>query len=113
MVFTFTASSLAPIVLLAIWWRGLTVHGAITGMLTGAIMSLTALLTGQFSDTEGLTTTMLQYPALWTVPLVLVVTMLVSALGAQRPPATTDEVMAQLHLPESIKQRVAQTSSDS
>lgn len=113
MVFTFTASSLAPIVLLAIWWRGLTVHGAITGMLTGAIMSLTALLTGQFSDTEGLTTTMLQYPALWTVPLVLVVTMLVSALGAQRPPSTTDEVMAQLHLPESIKQRVTQTSSDS
>lgn len=112
MVFTFTASSLAPIVLLAIWWRGLTVHGAITGMLTGAIISLTALLTGQFSDTGGLTTTMLQYPALWTVPLVLVVTMLVSALGSQRPPASTDAVMAKLHLPEHARQSAAEATRD-
>ena len=112
MVFTFTASSLAPIVLLAIWWRGLTVHGAITGMLTGAIISLAALLTGQFSDTAELTTTMLQYPALWTVPLVLVVTMLVSALGTQRPPATTDAVMAKLHLPEHARQPAAASTTE-
>ena len=104
MVFTFTASSLAPIVLLAIWWRGLTVHGAIIGMLTGAVLSLTALLAAHVLPTEGMTTTFLQYPALWTVPCVLVITMLVSALGSQRPPASTDAVLAKLHLPEITKQ---------
>ena len=45
---------------------------------------------------------MLQYPALWSVPLVLAVTMLVSALGAQRPPAHTEAVLARLHLPEQV-----------
>src|SRR5699024_6927250 len=48
MVFTFTASSLAPVVLLAIWWRGLTVSGAIAGMVTGGLVSLGALLAGHF-----------------------------------------------------------------
>ena len=108
MVFTFTASSLAPIVVLAIWWRGLTVHGAITGMVIGAALSLTSLVLGQLVDHNGLTTTMLQYPALWTVPAVLVITMLVSALGAQRPPANTDAVLAKLHLPEPVKKPATQ-----
>jgi len=112
MVFTFTASSLAPIVLLAIWWRDLTVHGAITGMLSGATLSLTALLVGQFLDADGLTTTILQYPALWTVPLVVVVTMLVSALGSQGPPASTDAVLAKLHLPESAGQLAQPSRSE-
>lgn len=103
MVFTFTASSLAPVVLLAIWWRGLTVHGAVNGMLAGATLSLSALLVGHLLDADGLTAMLLQYPALWTVPLVLVITMLVSALGAQRPPANTDAVLAKLHLPEPAK----------
>ncbi len=104
MVFTFTASSLAPIVLLAIWWRGLTVHGAITGMMTGAVLSLTSLIVSQVLELEGLTSIVLQYPALWSVPLVLVVTMLVSALGSQRPPAHTEAVMAKLHLPERVSE---------
>ncbi len=100
MVFTFTASSLAPVVLLAIWWRGLTVPGAIAGMVTGGLVSLGALLAGQLLSQAGIAATVLQYPALWAVPLVLVVTMLVSTLGAQRPPANTAQVLAKLHLPE-------------
>lgn len=110
MVFTFTASSLAPVVLLAIWWRGLTVTGAVSGMITGAAMSLAALLAGHLLDDAGLTMVVLQYPALWIVPLVLVVTMLVSALGSQRPPENTDEVLARLHLPESLKRGTTQSS---
>lgn len=104
MVFTFTASSLAPIVLLAIWWRGLTVHGAITGMITGAFVSLTSLIASQVLELEGLTATFLNYPALWSVPLVFVVTMLVSALGTQSAPDNIDAVMAKLHLPEPVGQ---------
>lgn len=104
MVFTFTASSLAPVVLLVIWWRGLTVTGAVAGMITGATMSLAALFAGHLLDEAGMTLVMLQYPALWVVPLVFIVIMLVSALGSQRPPDNTDEVLARLHLPESVRQ---------
>lgn len=103
MVFTFTASSLAPVVLLAIWWRGLTVSGALSGMITGGVVSLAALAAGHVMDEAGMALALLQYPALWTVPLVLVVTMLVSALGSQRPPRNTDAVLARLHLPEQLK----------
>lgn len=103
MVFTFTASSLAPVVLLAIWWRGLTVTGAVSGMVTGGLVSLVALFAGHLIDDAGMSMAVLQYPALWIIPLVLVVTMLVSALGSQRPPGNTDEVLARLHLPESMK----------
>ena len=80
MVFTFTASSLAPVVLLAIWWRGLTVTGAVSGMVTGGLVSLVALFAGHLIDDAGMSMAVLQYPALWIIPLVLVVTMLVSAL---------------------------------
>src|SRR5699024_3498490 len=44
MVFTFTASSLAPIVVLAIWGRGLSVHRARHGMQIGPTPTLTALI---------------------------------------------------------------------
>jgi len=81
-------------------------------MLSGATLSLTALLVGQFLDADGLTTTILQYPALWTVPLVVVVTMLVSALGSQGPPASTDAVLAKLHLPESAGQLAQPSRSE-
>lgn len=103
MVFTFTASSLAPVVLLAIWWRGLTVQGAVAGMLTGAVISLSSLVAGYLLDEPGMAGMILEYPALWTVPLVLIMTMLVSSLGTQRPPSNTDAVLARLHLPESSK----------
>ncbi len=36
MVFAFTASTICPVLLLGIWWRGLTDAGAIAGMVTGA-----------------------------------------------------------------------------
>src|SRR5699024_12402678 len=89
-----------PVVLLAIWWRGLTVSGAIAGMVTGGLVSLGALLAGHFLTQAGFTATVLQYPALWAVPFVLVVTMLVSTLGAQRPPAKTAQVLAKFHPPD-------------
>jgi cation/acetate symporter len=38
-VFAFTASTICPLLLLGIWWRGLTDAGAIAGMLTGAALS--------------------------------------------------------------------------
>ncbi|RXZ41346.1 cation acetate symporter, partial [Agromyces binzhouensis] len=46
LVFAFTASTLCPVLLLGIWWRGLTARGAIAGMATGATLSGAAILGG-------------------------------------------------------------------
>ena len=46
LVFAFTASTLCPMLILGIWWRGLTSRGAIAGMLTGAVLSGAAILGG-------------------------------------------------------------------
>ncbi|GAA1814088.1 sodium/solute symporter [Nesterenkonia flava] len=110
MVFTFTASSLAPLLLLGIWWSKITAQGAVAGMVTGAAASLgslgLALVLG--SRTPGGEATvqadgalvLLQYPAPWCVPLAFAVTVLVSRLGTGKPPANTERVLARLHLPE-------------
>ena len=38
LVFAFTASTICPLLLLGIWWRGLTDAGAVAGMLTGGVL---------------------------------------------------------------------------
>ena len=38
LVFAFTASTVCPVLLLGIWWRGLTDTGAIAGMVTGGVL---------------------------------------------------------------------------
>ncbi|WP_258933659.1 hypothetical protein [Nesterenkonia pannonica] len=47
MVFTFAASSLTPLLLLGIWWSGVTAQGAIAGMVTGAAASLGSFALGR------------------------------------------------------------------
>ena len=103
MVFTFTASALAPVMLLGVWWRGLTAQGAIAGMTVGAISSLAAQLLGLVLGDGPVQAGALQLlvsPALWCVPLAFAVTVVVSKFGAQQPPAHTDVVMERLHTPE-------------
>ena len=46
MVFAFTASTICPVLLLGIWWRGLTDAGAIAGMATGAVLCGGAMVAG-------------------------------------------------------------------
>lgn len=103
MVFTFTASALAPVMLLGVWWRGLTAQGAIAGMTVGALSSLSAQLLGLALGDGPVQEGALQLlvsPALWCVPLAFAVTVSVSKFGAQDPPAHTDAVMERLHTPE-------------
>lgn len=106
MVFTFTACSLAPVMLLGIWWRGLTTTGALAGMLAGATMCLVALVIGIALDSQAPGTgesglaVPLRYPALWCIPFAFAVTVLVSRFGRTAPPATADDVLARLHTPE-------------
>jgi len=101
LVFAFTASTLCPMLILGIWWRGLTSRGAIAGMLTGAVLSGAAILGGPLvAASVPFIAPFLEQPAAWTVPLAVIVTVAVSRLDRRGTPAGTDAFLTRLHVPE-------------
>ncbi|WP_426986950.1 cation acetate symporter [Pseudarthrobacter sp. Y6] len=99
LVFAFTASTVCPVLLLGIWWRGLTDAGAIAGMVTGAVLCGGAMVWGTVLGAAG-TPFWLAQPAAWTVPAAFAVTVLVSWGTKNRIPRTMARVMTRLHTPE-------------
>ncbi len=100
-VFAFTASTICPLLLLGIWWTGLTDVGAVAGMLTGAVLCGGAILSAALLGSEAAAEfAWLQQPALWTVPAAFLVTVLASKATRNRRPPGTSRVLARLHSPE-------------
>ena len=100
-VFAFTASTLCPLLLLGIWWRGLTSAGAVAGMVAGALACGTALLSAAaFPALPPLADDLFTQPAAWTVPLAFAVMVGVSRATRPRGEDAIDRVMARLHTPE-------------
>ncbi|WP_120519680.1 cation acetate symporter [Arthrobacter celericrescens] len=99
LVFAFTASTICPVLLLGIWWRGLSDAGAIAGMLTGAVLCGGAMVAGTLLG--GATAPgWLAQPAAWTVPAAFAVMVLVSLATKERIPGSVARVMTRLHVPE-------------
>jgi Na+(H+)/acetate symporter ActP len=104
LVFAFTASTLCPVLLLGIWWRGLTARGAIAGMITGAVLSGIAILGGGVvSAWLPALRPFLEQPAAWTVPIAVLVTVLVSRGDRRGIPRGTDVFLTRLHVPEAAR----------
>ncbi|WP_461189659.1 sodium/solute symporter [Arthrobacter sp. Z4-13] len=99
LVFAFTASTVCPVLLLGIWWRGLTDAGAIAGMLTGGVLCGGAMIAGSVAGSPNLPPWLAQ-PAAWTVPAAFAVMVVVSRATAYRVPRTMSRVMTRLHTPE-------------
>ena len=99
LVFAFTASTVCPVLLLGIWWRGLTDAGAIAGMLTGGVRCGGAMIAGALAGAAS-TPGWLAQPAAWTVPAAFAVMVIVSRATSQRIPKTMSKVMTRLHTPE-------------
>lgn len=99
MVFAFTASTVCPVLLLGIWWRGLTDAGAISGMLTGGLLCGGAMVAGALLGPSSIPVWLAQ-PAAWTVPAAFAVMVLVSRATRNRMPRTLTRVMTRLHTPE-------------
>jgi Na+(H+)/acetate symporter ActP len=99
LVFAFTASTICPVLLLGIWWRGLTDTGAIAGMLTGAVFCGGSMMAGAVLGAAG-TPPWLAQPAAWTVPAAFTVMVLVSRATQGRVPRTITRLMTRLHTPE-------------
>jgi Na+(H+)/acetate symporter ActP len=105
LVFAVAASTLCPLLVLGIWWRGLTAVGAVCGLLTGGIVSgaAAALTLGGGIDDDllgGWPAVVAGYPAAFSVPLAFVTMIVASRLTRRSIPADTARVFARMHLPE-------------
>ncbi|WP_329396490.1 cation acetate symporter [Streptomyces melanogenes] len=103
LAFAVSASSFCPLLVLGIWWRGLTPPGAVAGMVAGggsALLAVTATMAGLPGG--GPLHALLAWPALWSVPLGFLTMILVSLATAARIPAGTAAILARFHLPEAL-----------
>ncbi|WP_322870010.1 sodium/solute symporter [Streptomyces goshikiensis] len=103
LAFAVSASSFCPLLVLGIWWRGLTPPGAVAGLVTGGGAALSAVLATRAGlAPTGWPHTLLAWPAVWSVPLGFLTMVLVSLATRSRIPAGTAATLARLHLPEAL-----------
>jgi Na+(H+)/acetate symporter ActP len=104
LAFAVAASTFCPLLLLGIWWRGLTPAGAVAGLLVGGLGSGTAvgwtLLT---SATTGWVAVLLGQPAAWSVPAALGTMIVVSRMTRGSVPPHAGRFMVRLHTPEAVE----------
>jgi cation/acetate symporter len=97
--FAVAASTFCPLLVLGIWWRRLTVQGALVGMAVGLVSSAGVMAAGLVAGLEpGVPALLLAQPALWSVPLAFA-TMVVVSLRREPPPGAAS-AMLRLHLDE-------------
>jgi cation/acetate symporter len=103
LAFAVAASSFCPLLVLGIWWRGLTDLGAAAGLLAGGGGAVTAVLLTFLGRTgHGLVATLLSYPAAWTVPLAFAVMVGVSLATRRRKPGNVGLTMLRMHAPDAL-----------
>jgi cation/acetate symporter len=123
--FAIAAASYFPLLFLSAWWPGMTMKGAAAGMLTGGLLALTGITLTSLSDLslqasvknhtpnalQGLENFWIHHPtvrilseqpAIWTVPLAIVLMLLVSKLTRREVPSDIRMKMLVLHAPEQL-----------
>ena len=72
LAFAMAAATFCPLLVLGIWWRGLTDMGALAGLLVGGALTGGAVLDNLLVDrTGGWFAALVDQPAAWAVPAVL------------------------------------------
>jgi cation/acetate symporter len=103
LAFAVAASTFCPLLVLGIWWRGLTDVGALTGLAVGFVGSgigvVHALGNG---DATGWGAVLLEQPAAWSVPLAFATMVGVSLATRSRVPSHVQRFMVRLHTPEGV-----------
>jgi cation/acetate symporter len=111
--FAIAAASYFPLLFMSAWWRGMTMKGAATGMLGGGLLALIAISLTSFSDlnfiqlapfwkAHPLIRILCEQPAIWTVPLAIVLMIVVSRLTKDEVPSDVRMKMLVLHAPEAL-----------
>ncbi|MFG3698995.1 cation acetate symporter [Micromonospora sp. NPDC047620] len=104
LAFAVAASSFCPLLVLGIWWRGLTDLGAAAGILVGGGAAVGAVLVTVLGPPlSGWPATLTAQPAAWTVPLAFTVMVAVSVATRRRAPADVGATMLRLHAPEALR----------
>jgi Na+(H+)/acetate symporter ActP len=103
LVFAVAASTFCPLLVLGIWWRGLTAAGGIAGILVGGLGSAgaVALSLAGYVD-SGWLGVLLYRPAVITVPAAFATMILVSRMTARQRPIDADQMLLRLHAPERL-----------
>jgi Na+(H+)/acetate symporter ActP len=103
LVFALAASTFCPLLVLGIWWRGLTPPGAVAGVATGgAIAGAAIVLCLAGYDAPGVLGVLMERPAIVSVPAAFLVMVLVSIATGQGCPVATDQLLLRLHAPERL-----------
>jgi Na+(H+)/acetate symporter ActP len=111
--FAIAAASYFPLLFMSVWWRGMTMQGAATGMLGGGLAALACTTLTNLSDLKVVELTdfwranpllriLCEQPAIWTVPLAIGLMIVVSKATARAVPADIRMKMLVLHAPESL-----------
>jgi Na+(H+)/acetate symporter ActP len=123
--FAIAAASYFPLLFMSVWWRGMTMKGAATGMLTGGLCALAAATLTNLSTLaldkgpmgkvfagfaplnafwaqHPLLRILCEQPAIWTVPLALGLMIVVSKATTAQVPADIRMKMLVLHAPEQL-----------
>ncbi len=109
LAFAVAASTFCPLLVLGIWWTGLTAPGAVAGLVTGGLGSAVAVVWALVDGTSagpvatGWTATLLGQPAAWSVPVAFTTMVLVSRATASRRPAHARTFLVRLHTPEALE----------
>lgn len=103
MAFAVAASSFCPLLLLGIWWRGLTDAGALAGLLLGGGLAVVAVMSTMAGLTaDGWLGTLMAQPAAVTVPLSFLTMIIISKATQRRIPSNVARLLARLHAPERL-----------
>ncbi|HWA28239.1 MAG TPA: cation acetate symporter [Lacunisphaera sp.] len=121
--FAIAAASYFPLLFMSVWWRGMTMKGAATGMLTGGLCALVAAALTNFATlaldkgpmgkvfagfkglndffaAHPLLRILCEQPAIWTVPLAIALMVVISKATAAAVPGDIRMKMLVLHAPE-------------
>lgn len=112
--FAIAAASYFPLLFMSVWWRGMTMRGAATGMLVGGLLALGSIFLTTLSDVYAvqsladlwvahpLARILCEQPAIWAVPLSIILMIVVSKATAATVPADVRMKMLVLHAPEAL-----------
>ena len=123
--FAIAAASYFPLLFMSVWWRGMTMKGAATGMLTGGLCALGSativnastlaldkgpmgkLFSGfaginEFWVAHPLLRILAEQPAIWSVPLSIGLMIVVSKATRKSIPPDVRMKMLVLHAPEAL-----------
>lgn len=103
LAFAVAASTFCPLLVLGIWWRGLTAAGAAAGLVTGAVLSVSAVASSVLNlAPSGWWGAIATQPAAVSVPAAFGMMIAVSLATRKHIPQGIGQILLRLHAPERL-----------